>query len=462
MDRLSPLDAAFLEIEDEDHNASLAIASVAVIDGPAPDQHELMAAIDARLPLIPRYRQKIRTIPFDLGPPVWVDDADFDVAHHFQRVAVPSPGDEAALCELVALLMSERLDRTRPLWDCWVIEGLAGGRWALLSKVHHCLADGVSATGLQTVLFNGTAPSAETTFTPSPEPSAPALLFGAARELLANPLEELVFAARGLLSPKKLARRIADTARGLTAMAGALVPVAPTSLSGPIGRQRGYAVAHVSLPDAQEIARFFHTKVNDVVLAAISGAFRELLLSRGEKPSADALRTLVPVSVREGDGKDDLNNQVSLMLPLLPVDIADPVVRLTTVSKRLTELKSSKEADAGVAVTTTAAHAPFAPIAWTVRAAAKLPQQNVVTVATNVPGPRDKLSVLGSEIVELYPYVPIALRLRTGIAVLSYRDRMSFGITTDLDHVRETGLLAETIEREIKTLAGLAATKTTR
>ncbi|MTD54604.1 wax ester/triacylglycerol synthase family O-acyltransferase [Amycolatopsis pithecellobii] len=452
MERLSPLDAAFLEIEDEDPAAALAIGSIAVVRGPVPAHDELVAAFTALLPLVPRWRQKVRHVPFDLGPPVWVDATTFDPARHFHRLALPAPGDEDALCDLIALIMSERLDRSRPLWECWVVEGLEGGRWAIVSKVHHCMTDGVSGNRLHDVFFreHETAPPPGE---PEPEPSAAQLLMRSLRGLVTGPLSELGLMAGGLLAPRKLARRAAEAVRGLGALAPALIPVTPSSLSGPIGRQRRYELAHVSLPEIVAIAKTFGVTVNDVVLAAMSGAFREVLLTRGEKPAPDTLRALVPVSVRAGAGATTMDNQISLMLPLLPVDLADPMRRLVAVHERVAELKGRKEAQAGLAVTTSAQHGPFAPIAWAVRAGAKLPQRSIVTVATNVPGPRHRLAVLSREIEELYPYVPIALRLRTGVAVLSYGERMSFGVTADLDSAPQAHLLADTIERDIAWLA---------
>ncbi|NKQ51841.1 wax ester/triacylglycerol synthase family O-acyltransferase [Amycolatopsis sp. K13G38] len=457
MERLTPLDAAFLEIEDEDPEAALAIASIAVAEGPAPEQDEIVAAFTALLPMVPRYRQRVRHVPLDLGPPRWVEDAGFDPTHHFRRIALPAPGDEGALCDVIGLIMSERLDRARPLWECWVIEGLEHGRWAIVSKLHHCMTDGVSGNILHEVFFR------EHELPPRPaepeaEPGAVRSLAESLRSLVTTPLSELRLLGRGLAAPRKLAGRVTEAAQGLGALASALIPVSPSSLSGPIGHLRHYELAHASLPEIVGIAKAFGVTVNDVVLAAVSGAFRTVLLDRGEEPAPNSLRTLVPVSVRSGEPAA-MDNQVSLMLPLLPVDLPDPVLRLVAVHRRLAVLKAHKEAQAGLAVTTSAQWGPFAPVAWAVRAAAKLPQRNIVTVTTNVPGPRGSLSVLGREIAELYPYVPIALRLRTGIAVLTYRDRMSFGITADLDSAPKTHLLAEAVERDIAALAEAAHAK---
>jgi len=452
MEQLSPLDAAFLEIEDEDPHAALSIASVAVLEGPAPDQRDFVAAFTARLPMIPHSRQKIRHIPFDLGPPVWVDDAHFDAARHVKRIAAPAPGGETDLCALVSMIMAERLDRNRPLWECWVIEGLAEGRWAILSKVHHCLADGVSGNALHERVFTRAPPAIGRTSDVTAEPGTVELVLNAVRGFATSPLDELAALVRNLFPPTRLARRVTDTAHGLGAVAAALIPVARSSLSGPIGTQRRYELAHVSLPEVREIARTFQVTINDVVLAAITGAFRDLLLRRGEHPTAKTLRTLVPVSVRT-EHDNTVDNRISLLLPLLPVDVADPVRRLAAVHRRLTALKNGHEAEAGPAMTASAGHVPFAPIAWGVRAAARLPQHVIVTVATNIPGPRHLLSMLGRDIIELYPYVPIALRLRTGVAVLTYRDRMTFGITADLDSAPETPFLADAIENDIAALA---------
>ncbi|MGW3960573.1 wax ester/triacylglycerol synthase family O-acyltransferase [Amycolatopsis sp. NPDC005003] len=448
MDRLSPLDAVFLEIEDEDPSASLAIASIAIAEGPAPAQEEFVDVVRARLAGIPRYHQKVRTVPFDLGPPAWVDDPAFDAGAHFGRMALPEPHDEQALCELVALLMGERLERDRPLWEFWVIEGLPDGRWAILAKVHHALADGLAATRLQTILFGDTPAPARRA--EAPDPGAAKLLLDAAGSIMRAPWDQTRLIARALLHPNRLARRVSDAARGLAALTSALLPASPTPLTGPLGRDRRYATASVALADVKWVAETHGVTVNDVLLAAVAGGFRELLLHRGETPAADSVRSLVPVSVRTGTAVD---NEVSLLLPLLPVDLADPVQRLVRVHHRLSTLKASKEADAGALLTATAAHEPFAPTAWAIRAAAHLPQRNIVTVTTNVPGPAEPLSALGRRIVEIYPYVPIALRVRTGVAMLSYAGRITFGITSDAGTIPETGVLAKAIEREVQALS---------
>lgn len=338
--------------------------------------------------------------------------------------------------------MGQRLDRDRPLWELWVIEGLAGDRWAMLLKVHHSMADGMSAAQLNRALF-GVQP------VPVPAPEWRAGAPGAGeyvRELVGNPLRALTPLLR---APGALVRQAGDILGGFGRLAAALVPAAPSTLSGPIGQPRRYAIARASLPDLRRIGAAFDVTVNDVALTAISMAFRELLTYRGERPGAHTLRALVPVSVRAGDR---LDNQVSVMLPMLPVELGDPVLALREVHQRMAALKDGNEAAAGQAVTDLAGLEPFALISLFVRLAARLPQRNIVTVTTNVPGPREELAVAGRRILEIFPYVPIAVRLRTGVAVCSYRDRISFGITADFDTNPDIWLFAGAVERA---LAGL-------
>ncbi|MFD9890062.1 wax ester/triacylglycerol synthase family O-acyltransferase [Amycolatopsis sp. NPDC059027] len=454
MDRLSPLDAVFLELEDADPHVSLAIASVAVLDGPVPPHRELVDALTTRLPLMPRYRQKIRRLPFDLGAPIWVDDDRFDPAAHIHRVAVPAPGDQDALCELVALLMAERLDRARPLWEAWVVEGLADGRWAILSKIHHCLADGVSGATLLETLLTG-SPRGVPVPSELPDSGVFPLLLDAVRDMARGPADLLWSLTGELRRPARFARRLADAARGLGALSEALVPAAASSLSGPLGTDRRYELAHARLSEVHAASSALGVTVNDVVLAAVAGAFRDLLRRRGERPRPGSLRTLVPVSARTGTEPAIVDNRISVMLPRLPVDLPSPAARLTAVHHRMSALKTSGETAGGIALTGLARLVPFAPLSFGMRAAARLPQRSVVAVATNVPGPRSPLSVLGRPLVDLYPYVPIALRVRTGVAVLTYCDRLTFGITTDLDSAPERGYLGKAVEHELAALLAM-------
>ena len=459
MDRLTPLADAFLEAEDADPDASLAIGSLAVFAGPAPDFQEFAASIAGRLPLIPRYRQKVRRVVLDLAPPAWVDDPGFDIGRHVHRRTVPGPGGRDELNALVSSLMTERMDRGRPLWDYWFVEGLTDGRWAVLSKLHHSMVDGVSGSDLYYLILDPTPearPPAPDDWDPAPPSSGFSFAAGAARELALTPVHAARFAVAALRHPRRVARTAAWTADGLGALAGALLPVPASSLTGPLDGNRRYAWTEGSLDDIRTVRAAFGVTVNDVALAAIAGGFRRLLLARGETPDAHVLRSLVPVSTRAPGTESVPDNQVSLMLPYLPVDLADPVERLLAVHERIGELRGHHEPEAGGSVTAAAGFAAFPPVKWGVRLGLALPQRQISTVTTNVPGPRQTLYCLGREAEQLLPYVPIADRVRIGIAIFSYRDALSFGITGDHDSTTDLDVLVDGIAESLSELLEVA------
>jgi diacylglycerol O-acyltransferase / wax synthase len=459
MDRMTPLDAAFLQAEDEQPAVSLAICSVAVFEGPAPSTVEFAEMLRGRLPFIPRYRQKVRQIPFDLGPPVWVDDEHFDLGYHLRRTALPAPGRDAELSALVGRVMASRLDRTRPLWEYWLVERLHGGRWALISKVHHCMVDGVSGTDLYGVVLDPTPtprPPEPDDWWPEPEPTSLALSARALVGLVANPVTQVSAAAGALRRPGVLAGRAREAARGLAALSGALVPARRSSLTGPLSPARRFAVARGSVADVSAVRRRYGGTFNDVVLTAVAGGFRQVLLESGEEAAPRTVRALVPVSTRLAGQESIRDNRVSLMLADLPVEVADPVERLEVTRERLEHLKAVHEAEAGATVTGLAALGPFPVVATQVRLAAHLPQRSVVTTATDVPGPRVPLYALGRRLLEIIPYVPIASTVRTGVAILSYCDRLAIGVTGDYGSVPDVEILARGIEDELAALTAAA------
>jgi len=462
MDRMTALDAAFLQAEDEEPGVSLAIASIAVFEGPAPTTAEFGAALAGRLPLIPRYRQKAREVPWDVGPPVWVDDPGFDLGYHLRRTALPEPGGDRELAALMGRVMSARLDRNRPLWEYWLVEGLSGQRWALISKVHHCMVDGVSGTDLYRIVLDESpeprAPVADD-WTPRPEPSDLRLAATAAIDLARLPLASVRALAGAVRSPATVAHQARGAVRGLGALATALRPAARSSLSGPLSAERRFAVARTSVADVAAVRHALGGTFNDVVLAAVTTGFRRLLMSRGELPTQHAVRTLVPVSVRPPGAENVRGNQVSLLLAELPVQLADPEERLVAVRSELTRLKAEHEAQAGAAVLDLAAYEPFAAAAVPVRLAAHLPQRSVVTVTTNVPGPREPLFALGRRLVEIVPYVPIASTLRFGVAIFSYCGQVTVGITGDYDGAADVWTLAEGIEGGMAELVATAGAR---
>ncbi len=459
MDRLNPLDALFVDAEDRDPRTSMAIASIAVFEGPPPAHEEFLAFLTGRLPLVPRYRQKLHTVPFRLGRPVWVDDPHFDLGYHVRRTALPAPGGDRQLAELMARVMSQRLDRDHPLWEYWVVEGLAGGRWALISKVHHCMVDGISGTDLYRVVF-GFSPEASPPATDDralgAEPSSLELAAEAVLDDVILPLREALALSGAASRPGGAIRQAADVVRGFVELAPAAWPATGSSLSGPIGKERRFTWVRASLDDVKLIKRELGGTVNDVVLAAITGGFRELLLARGEQPGPHMVRSLVPVSVRAPGEENVYENQVSAVLADLPVHVADPAERLAAVQAGLQALKAGQEAIVGESLVRLGRYSLYSLTSWWVRLAFGLPQREIVTVTTNVPGPQQPLYGMGRRLVEIIPYVPIATTLRTGIAIFTYCGTVTFGITGDFAANPDLDVLARGIDHDLSELLAAA------
>ncbi|MGE2719277.1 WS/DGAT/MGAT family O-acyltransferase [Mycolicibacterium celeriflavum] len=451
MEQLTILDAGFLQAEDSDPHVSLAIGAIAVLAGPMPEFDSLAADLGERVLAVPRFRQVLRTHPLDLGAPEWVDDARVDLSHHIRRAALPRPGDDGALFRWAAEVMERRLDRDRPLWECWIVDGLAHNRWAVLMKIHHCIADGVAATHLLAHLCDGQDGE---TFATELRGAQPAPTGWRLPTLSLNPIEWMTSAWR---TSRDVTSAATQVMHGAVEIAGGLLrPTPASSLTGPVTDLRRYAAVEVSLSDVHRICERFDVTVNDVALAAITDSFRTILMRRGEKPRRTSLRTLVPVSVRSADAADRPDNRVSVMLPYLPVEKADPIQQLQTVHDRLGRSKASGQREAGNLFVSAANAIPFPLTAWAVRTLTRLPQRGVVTLATNVPGPRKRLRLRGREVIRLLPIPPLALRLRTGIAILSYADHLAFGIIGDYDAAPDVTELAEGIERAVTRLADLS------
>lgn len=463
VDRMSPLDATFLHVEDA--VTHMHIGSVLVFDGPAPAYDELLAAVAGKLPLLPRYRQVVRFVPLQLGRPVWADDEHFNVEYHVRHTALPAPGGEAELRRLVGRVMSQQLDRAKPLWEVWMVEGLDEGRWALVSKTHHCMVDGVSGTELVTVLLDmspDTAPPAPEPWLPSTSPSSFGLAADALATLARSPYEQVRAARAATRVPRHAVAQLREVARGMAAMSTVVRPAPVSSLNGPIGPHRRYAWASTTVDDIKQVRKAFGGTFNDVVLAAITAGFRQLLQSRGEQVDR-VVRTLVPVSVRGrdtsgravGDGRYD--NQVSAMIAELPVGIPDPVDCLHAVSAQLADLKDSRQALAGEALTSLSGFAPSMLLALGARIATKTAQRNVNTVTTNVPGPQMPLYLVGRRMLTAYPYVPLAAQCRIGVAIFSYDGQVNFGVTGDYDSVPDIEVLSRAIRRGMDDLMARAA-----
>ncbi|MCV7197463.1 WS/DGAT/MGAT family O-acyltransferase [Mycobacterium angelicum] len=442
MNHLTTLDAGFLKAEDADQRVSLAIGGLAVIDGRAPDQESLVSTFAQRIRGCPRFGQRLRLRPFDLGAPEWVDDPDFDIDRHVRRVALPQPGDDRELYRLIADVMARRLDRDLPLWEIWVIEGLSDDRWAMLIKLHHCMADGIAASHILAGLcddgLRGSSTHHRGATPPAPAASQVSLLGG-----LWNASTAVVASA-------------ARAAQGAAEIAIGLMRPPTSPLNGPLGGQRRYGGARVTLADIDQVCQTFGVTVNDVALSAITESYRNALIKRGARPAPDSLRTLVPVSTRSADAFAESDNRVSLMLPYLPVDEENPVQRLRSVHERLDRAKSGGQREAGNAFVALANRVPFAFTAWALGLLARLPQRGIVTVATNVPGPRRPLRVMGRRVLGVYPVPPLAMHLRTGVAMLSYADDLFFGILTDYDALTDADELARGIEIAVARLVAVS------
>jgi diacylglycerol O-acyltransferase len=445
-DRLTALDAGFLQAEDSDAHASLAVAVLAVLEGPAPDFAELQAALDERSAEIPRMRQVLHSYPLDISAPQWVAARNFDISHHVRRHTVTAPGDDAAVYRAVADVMERRLDRSRPLWETWVFDGLSDGRWAMLIKLHHCIADGVSASAmLASVCDNQPAPHEEVPNTASRSGGRPRQGF--------NPITIGSDAWRMLTATARNGVRVAY---GAAQIAAGMLTTPAQQLNGQLSDLRRFSAVQVTLSDVQLISKRFGVTVNDVALAAITDGFRSAMLRRDMQPSAGQIRTLVPVSVRRPELQHVPDNRVSLLLPDLPVDRSDPLEQLRLVHRRLSTAKHSGQRQAGSWVVAAANLVPFPIMASAVRLLGRLPQNGVVAVATNVPGPRERMRILDRQILDLVPVPPIAIGIRTGIAILSYADRLTFGVIGDYDAQLDVDELARGIEHGIGRLVAVA------
>jgi diacylglycerol O-acyltransferase len=459
MQRMSFQDASFLHIESD--NIPMHVGGVSIFEGPPAPFEDVLAMVQRKLDFVPRYRQVVRFVPFALARPVWVDDPHFNLGYHVRRTALPGPGGDEELRALVGRVMSQNLDRAKPLWEMWVAEGLGDDRWALISKVHHCMVDGVAGTDLMTVLLDkerDPRPLPAKDWAPEGAPGPARLLAGALVEQVVNPFaagERLLAALR---APRELAGLMEDTARGLIGLAGVARSQAGSSLNGALGPHRRWAWARGRLSDVQVVRRALGGTVNDVVLAAITHGFRELLRSRGESVER-VLHTLVPVSVRRPGERGTYNNRVSAMFAELPIGIADPAQRLDSIRRQMAGLKESKQAVAGEVLTSLTGFAPPMLLALGARAASKLPQRSLNTGTTNVPGPQYPLYLAGRRMLESFPYIPLFASVRVAVAIFSYDGALSFGVSGDYDSAPDIEVLCTGIEQGLEQLVALSRPK---
>jgi diacylglycerol O-acyltransferase len=445
---MSVQDAMFLHVEND--VTPMHIGGVSIFEGPPPPFDELRSMVEGKLALTPRYRQKVRFVPLGLGEPVWVDDPHFNIDYHLRHSAVPSPGTEDQLRATAARVFSQHLDRSKPLWEIWMVQGLEDDRWALLSKVHHCMVDGVAATDMMSLMFGESPePTNGEVWLPEPEPSDIDLIAYSARHRVRDPAAQVRFALR---APSEVLHAFADGAKALLAAAPAMRP-STSSLTGPIGPHRVWSWASVSLADVKGVRQALGGTVNDVVLTLITNGYRTLLESRGEAVDAGSVvRTMVPVSVRAPGEKGEYNNRVSAVFARLPVGLDDSAERLAAIRAQMDGIKSSKQAVAGDALAQLSGFAPPMLLALGSRAATRSARLNMDTATTNVPGPQVALHTLGRRLVASYPFVPIVGTIRIVVAIFSYDGELYFGVTGDRDHAPDVDVLTAGIEADVEQL----------
>jgi diacylglycerol O-acyltransferase / wax synthase len=449
-DRLSSLDVSFLYLEESTTPMHVGGVSVFELPDSGFDYDRLVSLIKRRIAYVPRYRQRIRWVPGRIASPVWVDDENFDLNFHVRRSALPKPGTDAQLRELAARIMSRPLDRSRPLWEMYLVEGLKGGRFALLTKTHHAMVDGVSAVDIGQVILDTTPEPRATpagSWRPAREPSGIELVAGAVSDLVRRPTVVVDSVRTGLSDVRRTAERLVGTAGGVLAMARTVSRAAPDSpLNVEIGEQRRYGTADSLLDDYKAIRKAHGGTVNDVVLAVVTGALREWLMTRGEAVGASAVvRAMVPVSVRTEDQSGALGNRVSSYLVDLPVGEKSPVMRLHQISYAMKGHKETGQAVGADAIIGVAGFAPPTLHSLGARVASGLSRRLFNIVVTNVPGPQFPLYAGGARLLASYPVVPLAKGQAVSVGLTSYDGGVYYGLNADRDAMPDIDVLAQCI-----------------
>jgi diacylglycerol O-acyltransferase len=457
MERLSPLDAAFLDLERDVQE--LNVGSVLVFEGPAPEFDAVVGQFEALLPRFPRYRQRVRRVPLDLGLPVWVDDPRFQVRDHVAHVRLAQPGSDDQLRDVAVGLIARPLDLDRPLWRCWFVTGLADGRWALANTNHHAMIDGISGADIVGVMLHQdpatpAALPAEVPWRPGAEPSRARLAAHALASAAMTPVRATMRIGRGV-APGSLRSSIARMT-GLTRV-GETFLHPELGLTGPLGPERSWGWVSGDLTDVKAVRARHGGTVNDVVLAVVAGGFRRLLEERGARVTGRTVRTMVPVSMRAVDEHGRLGNRVSAVFADLPVGTEDPVERLHLLTRRLHDVRTGGEAIGMDTFVRAGDLLPGAVFALGVRAWARTPQRVISTVTTNVPGPRVPLYLLGRRMTDMYPYIPLGVDIRITVGVTSYAGRITFGVTGDRASVPDLDVLCQGIEQSLDALVATTA-----
>jgi diacylglycerol O-acyltransferase / wax synthase len=456
-DRLSAIDASFLHQEKQ--SSHMHVGALAVFEGPPPAREDFCAHLEARLGRVPRYRQKLAFPPLEAGRPFWVDDPTFNLDYHVRHTALPKPGSDDQLRQLVGRIFSQRLDRSKPLWEIWIVQGLEGGRFALISKTHHALVDGVSGVDIATVLFDlspvPAEPEVEDHWTPAPEPSDVELVAEGVSSLIRTPIGLAGRAFGALQHPGETIDRVREAAEGLGEVVWAgLNPAPDVPLNVPIGPHRRVRWIQNRLDDFKEIKNALGGTVNDAVLAVVAGALRSWLHDRGVRTEGTELRALVPVSIRSDDERGSLGNRIAAMRGPLPVYVEDPIERLRVVQRGMGELKESKQALGAEVIAGLTDFAPPTLLAQASRLNFSTRLFNLIV--TNVPGPQFPLYLLGREMQEIVPIAFLPENHALAIAIMSYNGKVDLGLLADYDAMPDLDAFAGHLEESLAELLAAA------
>src|SRR3954469_61751 len=464
MDRLSAIDASFLAGEKQ--ASHMHVGGVMIFEGPPPGREDALEHIASRLHRVPRYRQKLAFPRFEMGRPLWVDDPSFNLEYHVRHTALPAPGDLEQLRLLTARIFSQRLDRSKPLWECWFVQGLTGDRFAIINKTHHALVDGIAGVDLATVLFDLSpvpqpVPHEGEPWAPQPEPSAAQLVARGVTGLVRTPFELAAGAVAAARRPQSSLEVAREAFEGVAEMAWALLnPAPPTPLNVPIGPHRRLAFSRAQLADLKLIKNTFGGTVNDVVLTLVAGALRSWLRSRGVRVEGLELRALVPVSIRAEDQHGSLGNQLAAMRGPLPVYVEDPIARLQVVKRAMDGLKESKQAVGAEVLASLEAFAPPTILAQASRLNFSTRLFNLLV--TNVPGPQVPLYLLGRELRDFFPVAFLPEDHALAVAIMSYNGNIDFGLLADYDAMGDLDGLAGHLDAAREELVTAAKRKQRR
>ena len=458
LDRLSSIDASFLTNESSDSH--MHVGAVLIFEGPPPTYDDFLDHVRSRMHLVPRFRQKLAFPPVQTGRPFWVDDPNFNLAYHVRHSALPAPGSEEQLRNIAGRLYSQALDRSKPLWEMWLVQGLEKNRFALINKTHHALVDGVAGVDIATVLFD-VEPVPERTepdspWVPEPAPSSAELAAEGIKELAETPFKLTRRALRAASHPYGSARRLAEAAEALGEVAWNFTNPAPdVPLNVEIGSHRRFCWTRSNLDDFKRIKDALGGTVNDVVLTVVSGALRSWLHGRGIRTEGLELRALVPVSIRAEDERGQTGNRIAAMRGPLPVYVEDPVKRLGIVRGAMDDLKDSKQALGAEVISRFNDFAPPTLLAQASRINFSTRLFNLIV--TNVPGPQNPLYVLGRELHDVFPVAFLPDNHALAIAIMSYNGSINFGLLADYDSMEDVELIANALTDSLNELLEAAA-----